>query len=68
MSVTTVSSKSKQAQTTQSGKRSSAKAIEPSEDDIRVLAYRLYERRSAEGVEGDAESDWVEAERQLREE
>ena len=37
----------------------------PSEDDIRILAYRLYERRSESGVAGDATADWIEAERVL---
>jgi hypothetical protein len=36
-----------------------------SEDDIRILAYHLYERRSRDGLTGDAESDWIEAERLL---
>jgi hypothetical protein len=40
----------------------------PSEDDIRILAYRLYERRLAEGIGGDAASDWIEAERLLADE
>jgi hypothetical protein len=37
----------------------------PSEDEIRILAYDLYERRSREGGTGDADSDWIEAERLL---
>ena len=37
----------------------------PSEDDIRILAYRLYERRSESGIDGDATADWIEAERAL---
>lgn len=37
----------------------------PSEDDIRILAYRLYERRSESGIAGDATADWIEAERVL---
>ncbi|MGD8339577.1 MAG: DUF2934 domain-containing protein [Gammaproteobacteria bacterium] len=70
MSVTAVSSKSKvkRAQTGRSSRRKSAKTTEPSEDDIRILAYSLYEQRSAEGIAGDASSDWIEAERQLRDE
>ena len=40
----------------------------PSEDEVRILAYRLYERRCAEGIGGDAESDWIEAERLLADE
>lgn len=37
----------------------------PSDDEIRILAYRLYERRQADGANGDAASDWIEAERLL---
>lgn len=62
MSVTTVSSKSKKAQS----KQSAPATTEPSREDIRILAYDLYERRMADGADGDAASDWVEAERQLR--
>ena len=36
-----------------------------SDERIRVLAYHLYERRQADGAAGDAESDWIEAERRL---
>ena len=36
-----------------------------SEEHIRVLAYNLYERRRADGIAGDAASDWIEAERRL---
>jgi hypothetical protein len=38
----------------------------PSEEEVRILAYQLYVRRCANGIEGDASSDWAEAERQLR--
>jgi len=37
----------------------------PSEERVRLLAYRLYERRQADGTPGDAASDWLEAERLL---
>ncbi len=37
-----------------------------SEEEVRILAHQLYERRSADGIDGDAMSDWVEAERLLR--
>jgi len=37
----------------------------PSEDEVRLLAYRLYERRCEAGLAGDAEADWVQAERLL---
>jgi cytochrome c553 len=36
-----------------------------SEDDIRLLAYHLYERRCASGIEGDASGDWIRAEQLL---
>jgi hypothetical protein len=55
-----------------SGKRPKAQAERPAapagEEEIRVLAYQLYERRRADGVGGDAVSDWAEAERRLRRE
>lgn len=59
----TVSSKS----TSKAGaaKRQIEKETRLSEDDIRILAYQLYERRQTEGVPGDAASDWIEAERRL---
>jgi hypothetical protein len=38
----------------------------PGEEQVRILAYQLYERRCAAGVDGDATSDWTEAERLLR--
>jgi hypothetical protein len=40
----------------------------PSDDEIRILAYRLYELRRANGANGDAASDWIEAERLLADE
>jgi hypothetical protein len=45
-----------------------AQRSKPSEDDIRILAYRLYELRRANGAIGDAASDWIEAERLLADE
>lgn len=38
---------------------------EPSEEEIRLVAYRLYERRCEAGITGDAEADWLQAERLL---
>jgi hypothetical protein len=46
-------------------KQPEARRSKPSDDDIRILAYRLYERRQADGAKGDAASDWMEAERLL---
>lgn len=50
-------------------KRSKAKPEKqatPSDEEVRILAYQLYERRSAHGLDGDPVADWVEAERLLR--
>lgn len=46
-------------------KQPEAQRSKPSDDEIRVLAYRLFERRQANGANGDAASDWIEAERLL---
>jgi Protein of unknown function (DUF2934) len=42
-----------------------AAASRPSDEEVRLLAYRLFEMRSAAGIDGDADADWVEAERLL---
>jgi hypothetical protein len=39
--------------------------VAPTDEEIRILAYDLYERRQVDGGQGDAISDWVEAERRL---
>lgn len=36
-----------------------------SEERVRVRAYHVYERRQADGIAGDPQSDWLEAERLL---
>jgi len=41
------------------------KSGEPSEDAVRLQAYFISERRRRFALPGDAESDWVEAKRQL---
>jgi len=38
---------------------------EPSDDAVRLRAYFISERRRRFGLPGDAESDWLEAKRQL---
>ncbi len=40
-------------------------AAVPSDDEIRMRAYFISERRRRFALPGDAESDWLEAERQL---
>jgi hypothetical protein len=37
-----------------------------SEDEIRLLAYHLYERRCESGSAGDAAGDWMQAEQLLQ--
>ncbi len=34
-------------------------------EDIRVRAFEIYQRRSAIGIPGDPETDWLQAEREL---
>jgi hypothetical protein len=46
-------------------KSSAAPTTKPSEDEIRLLAYRLYERRCTAGTAGDAAADWIQAEQLL---
>jgi hypothetical protein len=36
------------------------------QDDIALRAYFIAEKRQKDGLQGDAHSDWIEAERQLR--
>ena len=38
---------------------------EPSDDDVRLRAYFISERRRRFALPGGAESDWLEAKRQL---
>jgi len=40
-------------------------AAEPSDDAIRLRAYFISERRRRFALSGDADSDWLEAKRQL---
>jgi hypothetical protein len=43
-----------------------ATAAGPSDDEIRMRAYFISERRRRFALPGDADSDWLEAKRQLR--
>jgi hypothetical protein len=48
--------------------RSSAKAVKPAnptDEEVRLRAYFVSERRHRLGLAGDASSDWLEAKRQL---
>jgi hypothetical protein len=46
-------------------KTSAGAASPPSDEKIRLLAYRLYQRRCEAGIAGDAAADWIQAENQL---
>jgi hypothetical protein len=60
-----VSSRSKSSKTEKAVKKRASRRDAPAEQDIRILAYDLYERRKADGTEGSDITDWMEAERQL---
>lgn len=47
-------------------KPAAKKAVKISPDDIALRAYFISEHRHHHGLHGDAHSDWVEAERQLK--
>ena len=47
------------------GKTAGTPNGKPSEEQIRMLAYSMYERRREAGIDGDAEADWIQAEREL---
>ena len=40
-------------------------AIEPSDEEIRLRAYFIAERRARLALPGDSDTDWLEAKRQL---
>jgi len=46
-------------------KASAAPTNRLSEEEVRLLAYRLYERRCESGSAGDAAGDWIQAEQLL---
>jgi isopentenyldiphosphate isomerase len=50
------------------GIRSKKKPKEPTVEQIQLRAYFIAERRQSLGIHGDSTSDWVQAERELREE
>jgi hypothetical protein len=48
-----------------STKASTPRIIEPTDEEIRLRAYFIAERRHRLDLPGDADSDWLEAKRQL---
>jgi hypothetical protein len=53
---------------TSAPKSAAAPPVEPTDDEIRVRAYFLAERRHELSLPGDSAHDWIEARRQLIEE
>ena len=51
-----------------SPKPPTARPVEPTDDEIRLRAYFLAERRHRLSLPGDSNHDWIEARRQLIEE
>ena len=62
---TTISSRAEKTRQTKRPTKLSREIDPPSESDIRILAYQLYNKRLADGTGGDASADWLEAERLL---
>jgi hypothetical protein len=60
--------KTVRASKTASPKTSSASLREPSDEEIRMRAYFIAERRLQLSLQGDSAHDWIEAKRQLIEE
>jgi hypothetical protein len=53
---------------TSARKPAASRSAEPTDDEIRIRAYFLAERRHQLSVPGDSAHDWIEARRQLIEE
>jgi hypothetical protein len=53
---------------TSAAKPASSRPVEPTDDEIRIRAYFLAERRHQLSLPGDSAHDWIEARRQLIEE
>ena len=49
-------------------KPTASRPVEPTDDEIRIRAYFLAERRHQLALPGDSAHDWIEARRQLIEE
>ena len=54
--------------TTSAAKPAASRPVEPTDDQIRIRAYFLAERRHQLSLPGDSAHDWIEARRQLIEE
>jgi hypothetical protein len=53
---------------TSATKPAASRPVEPTDDEIRIRAYFLAERRHQLSLPGDSAHDWIEARRQLIEE
>jgi hypothetical protein len=63
-----VKKRSIRTSTTSAAKPAAARPVEPTDDEIRIRAYFLAERRHQLALPGDSSHDWIEARRQLIEE
>jgi hypothetical protein len=54
--------------TISAAKPATSRTIEPTDDEIRIRAYFIAERRHKLSLPGDSAHDWIEARRQLIEE
>jgi hypothetical protein len=58
----------KKTATPSAGRQKTSKVNQISKEEVARRAYFISERRRSLGMEGDEESDWVQAERELSEE
>jgi len=54
--------------TTSTAKPATSRPVEPTDDEVRIRAYFLAERRHQLSLPGDSAHDWIEARRQLTDE
>ena len=47
-------------------KKTASKPKSISEDDIRKRAQEIYEERITKGIAGDSDTDWLQAEKELK--
>ena len=62
---TTISSRTEKTRQAKRPTKMSRETDPPNDNEIRILAYQLYNKRLADGTSGDASADWLEAERLL---
>jgi hypothetical protein len=63
----TTITKTRSPQARTNGRRSQEPISQPTADDIRRRAYEIFRGRTNNGSTGDQVSDWIQAERELKE-